>query len=109
MCKPASDIIQLNNLVTTLSILVNFVLISSVAPMDYEAVSTTLMFAACEKRRCVNVVIVEDIIVESIETFGITLERTPDLDSNITLTPVAEQIEIIDNDCKEQMRAIDIM
>ena len=74
---------------------------AAVAPMDYEAVSTTFMFAACETRRCVNVVIVEDITVESIETFGITLERTPDLDSRITLTPVAEQIEIIDNDCNE--------
>ena len=71
------------------------------APTDYEALSATLTFASCEKRRCVNVAIVEDIIVESIETFGITLERTPDLDSRITLTPVAEQIEIIDNDCNE--------
>jgi hypothetical protein len=42
----------------------------------------------------------EDILVESIETFGVTLERTPDLDRNITLNPVTEEIEIIDNDCK---------
>ena len=78
----------------------------AVAPVDYEALSTTLMFAACEKRRCVNVAIVEDIIVESIETFGITLERTPDLDNRITLSPVAEQIEIIDNDCKHTFHAL---
>ena len=58
------------------------------------------MFAACETRHCVNVAIVEDILVESIETFGVTLERTPDLDSRITLNPVTEEIEIIDNDCK---------
>ena len=68
--------------------------------MDYETLSTTLMFAACETRRCVNVAIVEDILVESIEIFGVTLERTPDLDRNITLNPVTEEIEIIDNDCK---------
>ena len=70
------------------------------APTDYETLSTTLMFAACETRRCVNVAIMEDILVESIETFGVTLERTPDLDRNITLNPVTEEIEIIDNDCK---------
>ena len=70
------------------------------APTDYETLSTTLMFAACETRRCVSVAIVEDILVESIETFGVTLERTPDLDRNITLSPVTEVIEIIDNDCK---------
>ena len=75
-------------------------LISPVAPMDYVSLSTTLMFAACETQRCVNVTIVENIIVESIETFCITLERTPDLDSRITLNPVTEEIEIIDNDCK---------
>ena len=68
--------------------------------MDYETLSTTLMFAACDTRRCVNVAIVNDIIVESIETFAITLERTSNLDSRITLNPMDEEIEIIDNDCK---------
>ena len=47
-----------------------------------------------------DVAIVDDIMVESIETFAVTLERTSDLDSRITLNPVTEEIKIIDNDCK---------
>ena len=78
----------------------NIHLISSVSPMDYEALSTTLMFAACETRQCVDVTIVDGMIVESIETFAVTLERTSDLDSRITLNPVDEEIKTIDNDCK---------
>ena len=68
--------------------------------MDYESLSTSLMFAACETQRCVNVTIVDDTTVEAIEIFAITLERTHDLDSRIMLKTVNEIIEIIDNDCK---------
>ena len=78
-----------------------YILIISVSPLDYEVLSTTLMFAACETRRCVDVSIVDDVIVEPIETFAVTLERTPDLDSMITLNPVEEEINVIDNDCKQ--------
>ena len=77
-----------------------FIIYTSVSPMDYETLSTTLMFAACETRCCVDVAIVDDMTVESIETFAVTLERTSDLDSRITLNPVDGEIEITDNDCK---------
>ena len=66
--------------------------------MDYETLSTTLTFAACETRRCVDVVIVDDMIVEQDETFTVTLQRTPDLDSRITFSQTAGAIEITNND-----------
>ena len=42
--------------------------------------------------------IVDDRILEDVASFDVTLERTPDLDSKITLNPVNGVVEIIDND-----------
>ena len=75
-------------------------LITVVAPMDYEALSTTLMFAACETRRCVNVTIVDDIIVEPCEMLDVTLKRIPGLNGRISLSSMAAIIEIINDDGK---------
>jgi hypothetical protein len=47
---------------------------------------------------CVDVFIVDDIILENDESFILTLERTPDLDSRITLDPVNGVVEITEND-----------
>ena len=61
--------------------------------------STILMFEACDKQRCVNVTIVDDDVLETVvESFTVTLERTPGLDSRITLRPVDGVVEITDND-----------
>ena len=38
-----------------------------------------------------------DMIAEMTESFFVTLERTPGLDSRITLDPVDGLIEIVDN------------
>ena len=75
-------------------------LITVVAPVDYEALSTTLMFAACETRRCVNVTIVDDIIVEPCEMFDVTLERIASVYSRISLSSMTTMIEIINDDGK---------
>ena len=64
--------------------------------MDYGAVSTLLSFAACQMRSCVNVSIENDIVLENVEPFAVTLERTPELDSRITLNPVDGVVEIIE-------------
>ena len=72
--------------------------ITPVVTLDFEALSTSLMFAACETRHCVNVTIVDDIMVESDEIFDINLERTSDLLSSIILNATARMIEITDND-----------
>ena len=59
------------------------------------------MFAACQRRSCVNVTIVDDEVLEMVvESFNVTLERTPGLDNRITLNPVNGVVEIRDNDCR---------
>ena len=40
----------------------------------------------------------DDTLNEQDEAFNVTLERTPDLNENITLHPVDTVIEIIDDD-----------
>ena len=70
----------------------------SVAPMDYGTIDTILMFAACQMRSCVDVSIENDTVLENVESFDVTLERTSDLDSRITLDPVDGVVEINDND-----------
>ena len=60
--------------------------------------NTTVMIAACQRKSCVNVPIVNDAALEIIELFSVSLTRTPGLDSSIELTPVDGRIEIIDND-----------
>ena len=49
-------------------------------------------------RRCYNLNIVDDVTVENVESFNVSLERTSDLDSRITLDLVNAVVEIIDND-----------
>ena len=56
--------------------------------------STIMTFTACETRRCVDITIVNDTKGEPDETFGITLERTPDLTGRITLDPMDGMITI---------------
>ena len=59
--------------------------------------STILMFGACDKRRCLNVTIVDDEVLEMTESFTLTLERTPGLDSTIKLDPVDGVVNITDD------------
>ena len=68
-----------------------------VSPMDYGSVSHNLTFDECENRSCTEITIMEDMIVEMTESFFITLERTPGLDSRIDLDPVNGVVEIIDD------------
>ena len=66
--------------------------------MDYIELSTILSFPTCGTRQCVNVTIVDDDVLENVESFDVTLERTPGLDMRITLDPVDGVIEIRDDD-----------
>ena len=65
--------------------------------MDYGELSTILSFPTCGTRQCVNVSIVDDDVLENVESFDITLERTPGLDVRIALDPVDGIISIIDD------------
>ena len=65
--------------------------------MDYGALSTLLMFAACDTQSCVNVFITNDDTLENTESFFVSLNRNG-LDSRITLAPIRGEIEIVDDD-----------
>ena len=69
-----------------------------VSPMDYDSISEILEFGSCATQQCTEIPIVDDMIVELTESFFVTLERTPGLDSRITLDPVDGAIEITDDD-----------
>ena len=63
--------------------------------LDYEPFSVVVQFESCETRRCVNISILSDLIEEPDESFNYTLERTPDLDSRISLDPVEGEVVIV--------------
>ena len=67
-----------------------------VATMDYGSVSMIVWFATCHRRECVNITIENDGVAEPLESFFVTLKRTPDIDGRITLDPVDGEIMIID-------------
>ena len=66
--------------------------------MDYGALDVILMFDECEKRRCVNVTITQDLVDEPDEFFIFHLSRTTDLSPHIQLDPGNGSIEIVDDD-----------
>ena len=59
-----------------------------------------VVFTACEHRKCVSVPIVDDSIVERLEPFYITLEKTPDLSEKINFDPAAVHgvVNIVEDD-----------
>ena len=66
--------------------------------MGYVSVSTIVEFDECDILQCTEIPIVDDMIVELTESFSVTLESTPGLDSRITLKPVDGEIKIYDDD-----------
>ena len=60
--------------------------------------STTISFGSCEKRKCVTICIVDDVILENTESFHITVERPSDVDTRITVDPAAGTVTIFDDD-----------
>ena len=65
--------------------------------MDYGSVDTTLLFAACEIRSCMNVSITNDDTLENTESFFVNLNSNG-LDSRIRLDPTRGEIDILDED-----------
>ena len=73
-------------------------------PIDYAEVARILSFAACETRQCVNVNIMFDMVNETVEEFGVTLERTIGLSPSISLQPVDARVIINDDiECKSAL------
>ena len=72
-------------------------MLSPVFTMHYDSLTTTLLFAACEIRSCVNVSITNNDTLENTKSFFVNLDRNG-LDSRIRLDPTRGEIEILDDD-----------
>ena len=77
-------------------------LIFTAEGIDYEALDVELMFEKCMRRKCVNIIIMEDQINELDKSFTFHLNRTTDLSSLIIFDQVDGEIHIID-DGKQQL------
>ena len=64
---------------------------------DYNPQNTTMVFSANVNKSCVIIPIVNDLVVEQVESFEVTLERTPGLDEMISIYQDRADI-IIPND-----------
>ena len=66
------------------------------ASMDYTTLSPiVLTFGECDVRRCVNVSIDDDLVIEAEESFAVTLEE---MEERITISREDGNITIIDDD-----------
>ena len=63
--------------------------------VNYEATDIVLSFEACEKQKCVDVVIFDDTVEEEPESFSYHLTRTTNLDPRIELDPAIGTVVII--------------
>ena len=75
-------------------------IMSTPALPDYIPVERILTFKPCDRRRCVNITILDDTQVEIDEIFYVNLERTIGLDRVIRLDPIEGIIQIEENDCE---------
>ena len=60
--------------------------------------SSTLVLAACETVFCQVITIINNLEVENQKSFRVTLGRTPDLDSRISINPTRAEVIINDDD-----------
>lgn len=66
--------------------------------LDFRPLSSVVFFAPCEKRNCTEVNIIDDMQVELVESFAVTMQRTPGLTSAITFEQDGGRISITDDD-----------
>ena len=64
--------------------------------MDYGTLDVIMMFDECERRRCVNISIIQDLVGEMDESFTFHLRRTMNLSTRIELDPVDGVFEVAD-------------
>ena len=100
----------------------NDIWLVAVSSDDYVAVSTfTLVFDRCQRKSCVNLTIVNDDVLEMVESFTVSLgnpnpnnsiqteDRFAHLTSRISINPETAVIHIIDNDGRDYTYEIQII
>ena len=65
-----------------------------ISPADYDGLPATVTFDSCG-RKCVNIAITNDLVIEKTEMFPITLTTN---DSQLILEPKRADISIFDNE-----------
>lgn len=75
--------------------------LSADADSDYQSVHKDLTFTVCSKGECGYVDIIDDVTVEEIESFDLTLESLPGVNSHVILELNKTNITIVDNDSKQ--------
>ena len=65
---------------------------------DYSLDETVIRFDACERRKCLMVPIVDDLLLENTENFTIHLEKSLGLSNEFIVEPSVKVINIVDND-----------
>ena len=78
-----------------------FGMVCAESSSDYVAVNEELTFASCDTQLCVSVRITDDLISEPDEMFAVSLTTPTDSLSFITLSSVAAEVVITDNDGKK--------
>ena len=63
--------------------------------MDYTAANGEFTFSSSSNQQCVNITIVDDNVLESLETFSVTIDTSVD---RVVLEPNTTVVEIVDND-----------
>ena len=76
--------------------------------MDYISIDAIMMFDECDRQICVNITIIQDLMVEVDESFTFHLRRTVGLSPRILLDPEDGVIEIVDDDGKECISFTDL-
>ena len=64
---------------------------------DFGQYSEVVRFSSCQRMYCDDITIVDDVVLELVESFNVSLERNG-LHSRITLEPTVAQINITDDD-----------
>ena len=64
---------------------------------DYGRFITLVRFTSCQRRRCVDITITDDLVLEDIELFNVSLDQNG-LGNSFQLEPNVSKIEIRDND-----------
>ena len=64
--------------------------------------STDLQFSSCESQKCHNVPITNDVMVELVESFFVSLEKTDDAHDRIIIARefALKEVTIVDDDGK---------
>ena len=69
----------------------------SVADSDFGRFIDFVEFTSCQRTRCIDITITDDLVLEDVESFNVSLYRNG-LDESIRLEPNVSKIEIRDDD-----------